>query len=187
MRKFSFFIVVIFLFSGCSLKYEESVSAEESNPEFVFYNTQLIRYEHDKPTVFVNAENIEQYKGSDSSYVKNVKFKTFNSKNEIDTEGSCGLLYTDTNKEIYELYDGIKLFSKANETNFYADILRWNAKTEQLTSGRTDTVRLEKDGTVIIGSGFSASGISGKFNFTGSVSGDIETKSKEENKPESEK
>ena len=58
-------------------------------------------------------------------------------------------------------------------------MLKWNGKTEQLTGGRKDTARLEKEGTVIYGTGFSASGISKKFNFSGTVSGEIETKDQE--------
>ena len=58
-------------------------------------------------------------------------------------------------------------------------MLRWNGKTEQLTGGRRDTVRIEKDGTIIYGTGFSASGVSKKFGFAGTVSGEIEAKDKE--------
>lgn len=167
---------IFFTAISCSLKYDEAVNAEDDNPEFVFYNTKVSRYESNKKTAEIDAEYIEQYKSSDATYAKKVAFKTVDNKGNVETEGTCGMLYSDTEKEMYELYDEIKLFSKKHETNFYADILRWNGKSEQLTSGRTDTVRLEKEGTVIVGSGFSASGVSGRYNFTGSVSGDIEAK-----------
>jgi len=168
------------VFFSCSLKYDETVNAEEANPEFIFYNTQLSRYENNKKKAGISTEYIEQYKNSDSTYARNVEFNTIDKDGKTETEGKCGLLYFDSKKELYELYDGIKLFNTKQNTNFYADILRWNGKTEQLTSGRTDMVRLEKEGTVIVGSGFSASGISGRYNFTGSVSGNIVTKSDEE-------
>jgi len=83
---------------------------------------------------------------------------------------------TDTKKEIYELYDDIKLFNHSEETNFFANVLKWNAKTEQLTSGRGDMVQIEKDDAVIRGTGFSASGISKDFSFRGTVTGDIDAK-----------
>ena len=60
-------------------------------------------------------------------------------------------------------------------------MLKWNGKTEQMTGGRKDTAKLEKDGTVIYGTGFSASGISKSFTFAGSVSGEIEAKDKQPN------
>ena len=181
----AFFILgLICFFSSCSLKYDESVNAEETNPEFVFNHARLVRYERGAETVVVQADNIEQYKDSPVTYGKNVKFTTYDDKHKLETEGSCGYLYADTDLEIYELYDGIKLFSNVQNTNFFADMLKWNGKTEQLTGGRKDTARIEKDGTVIYGTGFSASGVSKKFSFAGSVSGEIETKDKEESDQE---
>ena len=59
-------------------------------------------------------------------------------------------------------------------------MLKWNGNTEQLTGGRKDTARIEKDGAIIYGSGFSASGVSKSFSFSGSVSGEIETKDNQE-------
>lgn len=180
MKKlFMFIIAAAFSILSCSLKYDEVVNAEETNPEFIFNHARLIRYENGKETVRVQADDIEQYKDSSITYGHNVKFTTYDKEHKLETEGSCGYLYADTDSEIYELYDGIKLFSRIQNTNFYADMLKWNGKTEQLTGGRKDTARLEKEGTVIYGTGFSASGISKKFNFSGTVSGEIETKDQE--------
>ena len=171
--------------SSCSLKYDETVSAEEKNPEFVFYDTKLTRYENSNKKAEINTGYLEQYKDSDATYAKDVSFKTIDKDGKLETEGNCGLLFFDSKKELYELYDGIKLFNVKQNTRFSADILRWNGKTEQLTSGRTDMVRIEKDDTVIVGSGFSASGVSGRYNFTGMVNGNIVTKSDKEKSDES--
>ena len=168
-----------FCFS-CSLKYEETVNAEETNPEFVFTQAKMIRYKNSRESVKVFADSIEQYKDSDITYGKNVSFTTYDEEQQVETEGSCGYLYADSEKEIYELYDGIKLYNKVQNTNFFANMLKWNGKTEQLTGGKRDTARIEKDGTVIYGTGFSASGVSKTFNFSGTVSGEIEAKDKEQ-------
>ena len=180
-KSFVFLIIAVFSITACSLKYDEIVNAEESNPEFVFNHAKLVRYEKAQEKVVVQADNIEQYKDSSITYGRNVKFLTYDQNHKLETEGSCGYLYADTDAEIYELYDGIKLFSKVQNTNFYADMLKWNGKTEQMTGGRKDTAKLEKDGTVIYGTGFSASGISKSFTFAGSVSGEIEAKDKQPN------
>lgn len=170
-----FFVFTLFCLS-CSLKYDEVVNAEETNPEFIFDHAKMVRYENNKETVLVKADNIEQYKDSSVTYGKNVKFTTYDKEQKLETEGSCGYLYADTDLELYELYDGIKLFSKVQNTNFFADMLKWDGQTEQLIGGRKDTVRVEKDGTVLYGTGFSASGVSKSFSFSGTVSGEIETK-----------
>ena len=177
------FILCFFSFS-CSLKYDQSVNAEETNPEFVFTHAKMIRYKKGEESVKVYADSIEQYKDSDITYGKNVSFTTYDESQQVETEGSCGYLYADTEKEIYELYDGIKLFNKAQNTNFFANMLRWNGNTEQLTGGKLDTARIEKDGTVIYGTGFSASGVSKTFNFSGTVSGEIEAKEKDKSEQE---
>ena len=169
---------LIFCFS-CSLKYDQTVNAEETNPEFVFTHAKMIRYKKGEESVKVYADSIEQYKDSDITYGKNVSFTTYDDEQKVETEGSCGYLYADSENEIYQLYDGIKLYNKAQNTNFFANMLKWNGKTEQLTGGKRDTAKIEKDGTVIYGTGFSASGVSKTFSFSGTVSGEIEAKDKE--------
>ena len=176
---------LIFSFS-CSLKYDQTVNAEETNPEFVFTHAKMVRYEKGAESVKVYADSIEQYKDSDITYGKNVSFTTYDDDQEVETEGSCGYLYADSEKEIYELYDGIKIYNKAQNTNFFANMLKWNGKTEQLTGGKRDTAKIEKDGTVIYGTGFSASGVSKTYSFSGTVSGEIEAKDKEQTEQETE-
>ena len=176
---FLFIIFILFMNFSCSLKYDEVVNAEETNPEFVFTHARMIRYKKGEESVKVLADSIEQYKDSEITYGKNVSFTTYDDKQKVETEGSCGYLYADSENEVYELYDEIKLYNKAQNTNFFANMLKWNGKAEQLTGGKRDTAKIEKDGTVIYGTGFSASGVSKTFNFSGTVSGEIETKDKE--------
>ena len=136
----------------------------------------MIRYENKKRTVELSAAEIEKYENSPQNYAKTVGFKAYNDKQELTTEGSCDYIYVNLDEKLYELYGNITLYAKDQNTYFYADILRWNEKNEQLTSGRSDFVKIQKDDTIIYGSGFSASGISKTFSFTGAVTGDIETK-----------
>ncbi|MBR5032722.1 MAG: LPS export ABC transporter periplasmic protein LptC [Treponema sp.] len=181
LNSFSLFCLLIIssLFLSCSLKYDQSVNAEETNPEFVFKHAKMIRYKNAEESTVVHAESIEQYKNSDITYGKNVSFTTYDDEHKVETEGSCGYLYADTKSEVYELFDGIKIANNPQNTNFSANMLKWNGKTEQLTGGKRDTAKIEKDGTVIYGTGFSASGVSKTFSFSGTVSGEIEAKDKE--------
>jgi len=170
---FLFFVIGI---TSCSVKFEEALDVEDSTPEFIFQEVNMIRYENRTPKSELTATMIEQYKDSPETFAKDVAFKSFNDKGEVDTEGECGYLFTDTKSELYELYDDINLFSYSQNTNFYADSLRWDSKSEQMIGGKNDMVRIEKEDTIIYGSGFSASGVSKTYSFSGSVSGDIETK-----------
>lgn len=174
MKKLFFVFITVVILSACSLKYSDTVEVESRVPELVFEGTTMTRYEDRKVTLQMNAEVLEQYKNSSETYGKNISFTSFDD-DEISTQGSCGLLFSDTDKDLYELYDGIEIFNHKEKMNFYADVLKWNAKSEQLTSGRGDIVRVEKEDTVIRGTGFSASGISKTFSFRGNITGEIET------------
>ena len=174
----------VLLSFSCSLKYDETVSVEERIPEFVFQDTSMVRCDENKVTFEMSAGVLEQYKKSSETFAKDVSFISYDDDGQISTEGQCGFLFSDTDKELYELYDDIKLYNRSENTNFFANILRWNEKNEQLTSGRGEMVKVEKEDTVMRGTGFSASGVSKTFSFRGTVSGEIETKSQEENQKE---
>lgn len=177
--KFILTAFIFVFFSGCSLKYDNSSKAEDVNPEFVFNATTIYRYEKKKPSATIQAESIEQYKNSDVSYAKDIKFETYDKEDQKDTEGKCGFLAADTGNNTFDLYDKIEVFSRSQNAHFYADALRWDGKNEQLTSARNDTVKIIKDSNVIIGSGFSADGVSGEYQFTGTVSGNLAAEDKQ--------
>lgn len=177
MKRFESLIFVTLLLSSCSLKYGEEVAYDDVNPQFVFGKTEFTRYENHEKKANVSAEKIEKYKKSDSVYAQNVRFVTYDSFGKGDSEGECGLLFADNSNGLYELYDSIRLFSQNYNASFYAKSLKFNSKNEQLVSGRGETVRIEKKDTVIYGSGFSASGVTGNYSFTGTVSGELSSES----------
>ena len=114
-------------------------------------------------------------KNSNETYGKDITFTSYDDEGQLETEGSCGIIYADTGKKIYELYDDINVYNAPEKMRFYASVLKWNGKSEQLTSGRSDMVKIEKDDTIMRGSGFSASAISKTFSFRGNITGTIET------------
>lgn len=167
---------------GCSLKYSEGAGdeAEGKVPEFVFNGASLSRFENGGETLSLKADRIEQYKGGTRTFARNIKFSTKNSKGEAETDGECGLLSADSDAESYILFDGIKIDSRARDVKITAGELKWNGKSEQLTSAVNDTIKIEKEGTTIYGSGFSASAVSDTFTFSGAVSGEVVTDDDEE-------
>ena len=165
-----FFIVSV---SSCSLDYGKNIDAEESVPELLFANADLKTYNDGKLSVELKANRMEQYSTNNILYAVNVVFNTWNKKQEADTEGSCDLLTADRDLEQYTFLHNIKIYNRTQNTRILAQNLHWDGKTEQLTSGTTDMITVSKDKTTLTGSGFSASGISGKFRFTGKVRGTI--------------
>ena len=164
----------LFFSAGCSLNYSDGKKNVESEvPEFVFSNADFSRWEKNKRTLSMRARTLEQYKGG-GTYADSVSFTAYDDDGSAETEGLCGLVAFDAKQKIYSLYDGIELTSRSKNVTITADELRWDGNTEQLTSRRTDTITMKKNGTIVRGSGFSASGVSNRFVFTGAVSGTVE-------------
>lgn len=177
MKKCLLTIFTAFLiFSSCSLKYDTAVEVDGVVPEFILSNVNMTQYKNGNSSMQMEADRLEQYKGSSETFAKNLSFKAINDDDKVTSEGKCGYLFSDTEKKVHELYDDIEVINYDDDTKFYADALKYNEKTEQLTGSKTDVVRIEKDGTIIFGSGFAASGITKQFTFSGTVTGDIETK-----------
>ena len=121
----------------------------------------------------MDSSKLEQYHSGSIMYGKDVEFITFDKTGKTETTGKCGLLSIDNDLDEYTLYDNIEIENINENIKISADSLRWNGKSEQLTSGRNDMVKIEQNDTVMYGSGFSASGVSKRYAFTGVVSGEI--------------
>ncbi len=160
-------------FLSCSLNYGTEQSSESTVPEFSFKNAVFNRYEDGTPSISLQAEKLEQYKSDGSSYAQNAKFKTYSKSGELDTEGFCQLLASNTNNREYSLFNGISLNIYSQDLKLQAQSLHFNGKTEQLTSDRNDTVTIERKNTVIQGKGFSASAVNKTYSFENQVSGTI--------------
>ena len=106
-----FCVLSLILIASCSLKYSETVNSEDRVPEFVFEDTKLVRYEDKQPVLEVSAATLEQYKDSNETYGKDIAFISYDDEGKAETEGSCGIIFADTQKKVYELYDGINLYN----------------------------------------------------------------------------
>ena len=175
-----------FIASSCSLDYNQGTNSEAAIPEFLFSNATFNRYEDNRLTMSLEALQLEQYKSDGATYGQDVSFKTWNKKNELDTVGTCGLLSANTKDKIYTLFNNIVLKSNTQNVEIYADNLKWDGNSEQLTTGVTDKVSIKRDDVYIEGRGFSASGVSRSFAFSQPVSGTIETGKSKNKKQEGE-
>lgn len=168
--------VIFMLFSfSCSLNYLNSENSEDSTPEFCFKNASYQKFEDNKKKVSLKAEQMEQYKIDGAVFAKKAAFETFDSEGQPETEGQCDLVSANTRQKIYALYGNINLSLPKQEMTITADSLKFNKKTEQITSGKNSEVRLTKKDIVMSGYGFSASGVSKSFSFVDTVSGVIKT------------
>ncbi len=178
--------LLLFLIASCSLKYDEENSVQDNFPELEFLSVSYKKYEDGELTTEVTAEKIEQYKGGNEAYAKNAQFKAWNKEQEILTEGSCDLIAANTDTELYSLFGKINIDNHDQNFHLSAESLKWNGKTEQLTSDTNGKVKVYRDDIEIEGQGFSASGVSQSFAFEKPVSGIITTEEDEDNESEAE-
>lgn len=174
---FSVLTVCSASFFSCSLDYGQEVNSESSVPEFIFKNAAFNRYEDNKLSMALESIRLEQYKSDGAMYGQDVSFKTWNQKSELATEGTCGLISINSKTKIYLLFNNIIINSHQQNMQIYADNLKWDGTTEQLTAGATDKVSIKRNDVDIEGRGFSASGVSRSFAFSQPVNGTIQTSS----------
>lgn len=180
-----FIVFAVQFFSSCSLDYKVTPENIEDNvPELTFSKANFIRYEAGRQIVNFSADEIEQYSDATKMFAKNIEFIIYDEEGKVETTGSCGLMSSDTALGIYELYDDIRISNAPREMELKAKALRWNDKTEQLTSGRNDTISITKNNTTLYGAGFSASAVSNSFIFAGAISGTVKDEAEAESEPQ---
>lgn len=191
------------IFASCSLEYANIDATKSSSPEFVFYDAEFTRTEDNKKLVEMNATQLEQYSGIDAMYIEDVVFTVYDSDKKASITGSCNLLSADMENDIFHFFGDVTITSYEHDAKVTAQNLRWNNKTEILSSGLTDAVRIstgsgqtleatnnvtepvvlspegilsdsQKQTLITIeGTGFSARGINLSYSFDGPVTGSI--------------
>ena len=193
---FSILFLIFFSFFGCSLEYESDTPEQIRAPEFTFEELELTKVEKGRKKAIINANTLEQYHKLNASFAKDVRFKLFNDTNLIEVEGEAELLSVDNKSETYTMFNSVSITSYEQSMNIQAKNLKWNNKTEQLTSSQEDIVTIsnlateQKKGYVkpksentsqitLEGKGFSASGVTWQYAFKNATTGKIIIEDKE--------
>ena len=192
----SLVIFLLFFFSGCSLDYESDTPEQIKAPEFSFENLELTKIEKGKKTALIKATQLDQYHKIDASYAKDIEFRLFNDINLIEVEGEADLLSLDNKTKIYTMFNDVSITSYEQNMNIHAKNLKWNNKTEQLTSSVDDIVTItnitppteggyvkpkseNSNHITLQGKGFSASGVTWQYSFKNATTGKITIEDKE--------
>lgn len=199
LRLLSLLLCILYTLTSCSLDYASIDEANASSPEFVFYDAEFTRTEDNKKTIQMKATQLEQYSGLDAMYLENASFALFDSDLQPNINGSAELLSADMDKDIYHFFGDVYIASHEHDVEVTAQNLRWNNKTEVLSSGLRDKVSIatgsgqtlpnanetnavaedsstegQKQTRISIeGTGFSANGVDLSYSFEGSITGNI--------------
>lgn len=178
-----FFAAEFFLlsaFCSCSLKYDQTTDTKGSVPEIIFTNVKFCRYERNSQKLSLASSKLEEYKSDGAYFAVDAQFQTWDSNGNVDTKGSCGLIGILPQKNTYSLLNGVEIENNSQGIKIAAQTMQWNSQTEQLTFAKEDEVHFTHGDLDLSGKGFSASGVSGRFEFDGPVEGSITTGGQEE-------
>jgi LPS export ABC transporter protein LptC len=178
-----FFAAEFFLlstFCSCSLKYDQTTDTKGSVPEIIFTNVKFSRYERNSQKLSLASSKLEEYKSDGAYFAVDAQFQTWDSNGNVDTKGSCGLIGILPQKNTYSLLNGVEIENNSQGIKISAQTMQWNSQTEQLTFAKEDEVHFTHGDLELSGTGFSASGVSGRFEFDGPVEGTITTGGQEE-------
>ena len=139
----------------------------------------------------LDADILEQYQNDGALYDSQVFFTTYNKEGELSAEGRSQMISANNSDELYALLGQVEIQSFEEDLVIQSDSLSWDGKAEQLVTGALDTIELKKNSKAeaassqdgeqssscmeLTGTGFSASGSTMDFQFTGAVSGKIYT------------
>lgn len=165
------FSVLIFSLSGCSLKYNSELISEENVPQIRLENIVMRRYSDNKKNLELTSSIYEQYKNVSQSYARNASFTLYDSNMNETSKGVTGIISSNSNDQIFALFDGIEFYDQNQNIKIAGDSLKWNGKTEQLVSAKNSEITIKKDDLIITGKDFSASAVSNTFLFSNSVRG----------------
>ena len=175
MKGFLLAAGTLLLACSCSLSYNVQAQDESRVPEFTFRDAHFKRYEDNEQTFSVEAKRMEQYAAYPVTYAQDAEFKIWNEDNEVETEGSCGLLGMHSDGQHFTLFRDILIKNYKQEMELHADKLKWNAENGQIVSDTISTVQVIKGNLTISGTGFSADSKTKDFSFATSANGSIET------------
>lgn len=199
MTRFFLLVLCVFSLFSCSLTYHSEEPQVSHIPELVFSDARFVSYEDGTVSMILDAYHLEQYQDDSALYGSLVHFTAYNKEGELSAEGSSQMISADSSRKMYSLLGDVEIESFEENVILKTDSISWDGRAEQLVTGSSDTISIrrgkdeeasegETDETregsssrvEIEGSGFSASGVTMGFQFTGPVTGTIYTSSEEE-------
>ena len=177
---------------SCSLNYQSEVAEVAHVPELVFSQARYVNYQEGRVSMVLEAAVLEQYQEDGALYGSQVHFSTYNDEGKLSAEGSCQLISADSSNEQYALLGQVEIKSFEENLILQTQSLSWDGKIQQLVTGLQDTLEITRGATQeeatstsieLVGSGFSASGVTGNFQFASAVSGKIYTATTEGEAP----
>ena len=162
-------VLIIFICTACSFNYQELPEQTVPQPDMIFTNVTLKRYEDTLVDLSVYAQELEMYDEEKIWAGKHISFIQYDKKTQKESmKGQTGILYIDEKAEEYSLGDTVSFQLIEDDFSIRSPALIWK-KTVTIT---------QKDEVTVEGKSFAANTAAKEFAFNESTIGTILIKEK---------
>ncbi len=177
--------IAIFFCTACSFNYREVPEQTTPQPDMVFTNVTLKRYENALVDLSVYAHELEMYDEEKIWAGRHISFTQYDKKAQKETmKGQTGILYIDEKAEEYSLGNTVSFQLIEDDFSIRSPALMWKKAENLLSAPADETVTLtQKDEITVEGKSFAANTAAKEFAFNEGTAGTIFIKEKENTAP----
>ena len=178
-------VFVIFFCTACSFNYQELPEQAEPQPDMIFANVTLKRYENAIVDLSVYAQELEMYDEEKIWAGKHINFIQYDTETHQESmKGETGILYIDEKSEEYQLGNTVSFQLIKDDLSIQSPALIWEKKDNVLSAPADETVTItQKDEITVEGKSFVATTAARAFAFNAETAGTILLKEKETTPP----
>ena len=178
-------VLIIFICTACSFNYQELPEQTAPQPDMIFTNVTLKRYEDTLVDLSVYAQELEMYDEEKIWAGKHINFVQYDKKTQKESmKGETGILYIDEKAEEYSLGGTVSFQLIEDDFSIRSPALIWKKKENVLSAPADETVTItQKDEITIEGKSFAANTAAKGFSFNEGTTGTILIKEKETAQP----
>ena len=178
-------VFIIFFCTACSSNYQEVPEQTVPQPDMIFENVTLKRYDNALVDLSVYAKELEMYDEEKIWAGKNISFIQYDNKTRNESmKGETGILYIDEKSEEYSLGNTVFFHLIEDDFSIKSPALIWKKKENLLSAPADETVTIsKKDESTIEGKSFAANTAAKAFAFNEGTTGSILIKEKAVGQP----
>ena len=178
-------VFIIFFCTACSFNYQELPEQTAPQPDMIFANVTLKRYDNALVDLNVYAKELEMYDEEKIWAGKNISFIQYDNKtHKASMKGETGILYIDEKSEEYSLGNTVFFHLIEDDFSIQSPALIWKKKENLLSAPADETVTItQKDEITVEGKSFAANTAAKEFSFNEGATGTILIKEKETTLP----
>ena len=155
-------VFVIFFCTACSFNYQELPEQAEPQPDMIFANVTLKRYENAIVDLSVYAQELEMYDEEKIWAGKHINFIQYDTETHQESmKGETGILYIDEKAEEYQLGNTVSFQLIKDDLSIQSPALIWEKKDNVLsapagksfvanTAARAFAFNAETAGTILL-------------------------------------